>query len=69
MWRYNPEDPDAYIGNIWGWRFSAFGAVLLFGLLALALFSSHRKGINFWDALREAPPNQDTSLQHPLQRR
>ncbi len=69
MWRYNPDNPDEYIGNIWGWKFSAFGAVLLIGLFALALAVSHSRGIGFWDAVRESSPEQDTSLQHPLQRR
>ncbi len=68
MWRYDPENPNEYIGNIWGWKFSAFGAALLIGLFVLALATSHSRGLSFWDAVRDVSPAQDTSLQHPLQR-
>lgn len=60
MWRYDPPEDDTYIGNIWGWKFSLFGAVLLFGLIALAFVRAHQTGTSVWDAMREPPPPRDT---------
>ena len=65
MWRYNPEDPDAYVGNIWGWKFSAFGAFLLIGLIVLALATAHRRGVSVWDAVRDTPMKFDSIPKHP----
>ena len=45
---------DGYLGNIWGWRFSLFGAGLILGLLLLALALSYARDKPFLDA-RDAP--------------
>lgn len=36
---------DNYIGNIWGWKFSWFGLVLLMVLLALILYRHYALGV------------------------
>jgi hypothetical protein len=35
--RKDPFDGE-YIGNIWGWKFSLFGGVVIFLLLALVVY-------------------------------
>ena len=64
MWKYNPADPDEYLGNMWGWRFSAFGAVLLVGLIALAVAVARSRNLSLADAVREARVPVGTGL-HP----
>ena len=60
MWRYKPDDDAEYVGNIWGWKFSLFGAALLLGLIGLAFFQANRHGVSVWEVLREPPPPRDT---------
>ena len=63
MWRFLSRDDDEeveYVGNIWGWKFSLFGAVLLFGLIGLAYFQAQRRGVSIWEELRRAPEPRDT---------
>lgn len=49
MWRYQP-DPDAEdLGNIWGWRFSAFGGIFILVLLLAALALARHRGRPFLD--------------------
>lgn len=35
----NDEQNEDYIGNIWGWKFSLFGLVLILGMSALTYHS------------------------------
>ena len=66
MWRYEEADDPEYLGNIWGWKFSIFGAVLLFGLIGLAFFQANRRGTTIWEAVREAPAEtRDTAAPRP----
>ena len=66
MWRYEEADDPEYLGNIWGWKFSIFGAVLLFGLIGLAFLQANRRGTTVWEAMREAPaPPADTTAPRP----
>ena len=55
MWKYDPAKPDEYLGNIWGWRFSAFGAALLLGLIGLAYGVARSRGLTLLEAVRETP--------------
>ena len=56
MWRYPEPDPDnPRPSNVWGWKFSLFGAFLIGGLLLLALVVAHRRGVSLLDAGREVP--------------
>lgn len=42
----NPEDQE-YIGNIWGWKFSLFGLVLILFLLGLMVYRHYSLGVPF----------------------
>lgn len=49
MWRYQPSADAEDLGNIWGWRFSAFGGALILTLLVLAFALSRHRGRPFLD--------------------
>ena len=49
MWRYQPKADAEDLGNIWGWRFSTFGGVLIVTLLALAFALARHRGRPFLD--------------------
>ena len=49
MWRYQPNPDADDLGNIWGWRFSAFGGVLIVALLLLAFALARQRGRPFLD--------------------
>lgn len=48
MDRKNDELPeDAYLGNIWGWKFSLFGLFLIVGLGTLMVYRHYSLDIPF----------------------
>ena len=49
MWRYRPDPNDEYVGNIWGWRFSLFGAGLIVVMVLLAWGVAHSRGRSLFD--------------------
>ncbi len=55
MPKYSSDEPVKYIGNFWGWRFSALGGILLVGLLLLAWGVARSRGLSLWDSIRETP--------------
>jgi predicted MFS family arabinose efflux permease len=63
--RSESKDPfdGAYIGNIWGWRFSLLGLVLIVLLLGLMIYRHHTLGVPFGFPEEEqpAPLERDTS--------
>lgn len=56
MWRYKPDPNDEYLGNIWGWRFSMFGAVLIVVMLLLALLVASSRGRSIIDGGQFSAP-------------
>lgn len=59
MWRYEPKTDDEYIGNVWGWKFSLFGLVLIVGLSLAAYFVADKRGINIFDGTEVMPDQQE----------
>lgn len=41
------EEPEkeAYVGNIWGWRFSLFGLILIGSLTGLLVYRHYTMGV------------------------
>ena len=58
MWRYKPNAEDEYVGNVWGWKFSAFGAGLIVFMLVLAFFIARSRGKSIIDGGLSAPTEQ-----------
>jgi len=63
MWRYEPKTDDEYIGNVWGWKFSLFGLVLIVSLSLAAYFVAESRGVNIFDG-NEVMPQQEQSEYH-----
>lgn len=42
----NPETPPQ--GNIWGWKFSIFGLILILAMIALLAFRAWQLGKPIW---------------------
>ncbi len=59
MWRYEPANEDNYLGNIWGWRFSFFGAALIGFLILLAIGVSLYRGVPLVEG--SSPSNSPTA--------
>ena len=67
MWKY--PDNDEYLGNIWGWRFSIFGAVLMLSLVLLMAIVAYQRGVKLTDIGRNIPSAIDTSsAPNPIRR-
>ena len=58
MWRYNPDSESEYVGNIWGWRFSLFGAALIAVMVLLALAVAHSRGKSIIDGGQLSAPTE-----------
>ncbi len=56
---------ENYAGNIWGWKFSIFGAVLIVGLLSLMIYRYYTMDVPFND-IQADPMEQmrDTTNRH-----
>jgi len=62
MWRYTPNSEDEYVGNIWGWRFSMFGAALIVVMLGIAFLVARSRGVSIIDGGKlSSPPPQEQS--------
>ena len=53
--RLRPDEEPEYVGNIFGWRLSLLGLVLIVGLAALAAYRHHSLDVpsGFDDPLKE----------------
>ncbi|MCB0585818.1 MAG: hypothetical protein KDD06_10910 [Phaeodactylibacter sp.] len=58
----DPFDGE-YIGNIWGWKFSLFGAVLILVLLAIIAYRHYTMDVplGMEDPLEQKAPAADSS--------
>ncbi len=63
MWRYQPDSDTEYVGNIWGWKFSIFGAILIVVMLALAAIIASSRGKSIIDGGRLSAPVEQSSEQ------
>lgn len=53
MRRLFPEQHEEYLGNMWGWRFSIIGLVLIVMVLALMSYRHFFEGVSFQDQVNE----------------
>ena len=58
MWRYKPDAEEEYVGNIWGWRFSLFGAALIVVMVLLAFAVASSRGKSIIDGGKLSAPTQ-----------
>ena len=51
------KDPfdDDYIGNIWGWKFSVFGLILILILGGIMVYRHYALGVPFSEGLTPEP--------------
>ena len=61
MWRYEAKSDEEYIGNVWGWKFSLFGLVLILGLVIAAAAVAHSRGVNLLDGNEVMPASEEVS--------
>lgn len=61
------KDPaeEEYLGNIWGWRFSLIGLVLILLMLALMIYRHYTMDIPFGGEETESPEQTEQPVDSP----
>lgn len=55
-----PFEDHPYVGNIWGWKFSIFGALLMISLLALSYYLARSRNMPLFDHTQQQVEQQDS---------